>query len=423
MRIRLSFLLPALLSASLLGPVRADEATLEDGRRLAGALRLDKTGKLVFAPQAGAPVSLAKIAEVRATAADLPVRMGSARRLRLADRQQLTGAFLGLEKKGLVLRPAWADKLQVPRDGAGALSQLPGWLGLVEDDLCAVGKGWKTAGSPAGGPAGVQLEKAGQSLSHAAPPALIAGRIGVTFEAREGAGGARWLLEATFAAKAGPQVLRIAVASPGGHYQVEAVGLEGTALRVARSAGPHRLVVRFSPRSVRVECDNEVLWYNLEKGTGGALTDASMKCLAADKGGPSKGAVVWTDFRVERELAELPRPPGDPTQDELWLATGDQVFGKVVRADRQEIALEGRFGTRTFAWSELRGWFPRRAAGPPKVIEGQAVRLGLRNGLTADEDVLNGVVTALDEKHLALRHALLGEVRIDRRFLARVRPR
>src|SRR5207245_353627 len=82
-----------------------------------------------------------------------------------------------------------------------------------------------------------------------------------------------------------------------------------------------------------------------------------------------KGA-LWTELGVERAVAFSPRPPGDPTQDELWLASGDQLFGKVVRADRKEVALEGRFGTRSFPWSALRGWFRRRTAAPPAARNG-----------------------------------------------------
>jgi hypothetical protein len=420
-----SCLVGAFLVAGLLLPsLRADEASFKDGRRLAGALRLGKTGRLLFSPRKGASVPLADLAEVRLTPTPSPpLRLTGARRVRLTDGQQLTGGFLGLQKKSLVLRTAWADKVSVPRAAVAALTHLPGWLPVFEDDLRAGIGAWKARGAPSTGRDGARLASAGQALDYLLPAPLSAGRIGINFEASEGARGARWLLEATFAARPAPRVVRITVAGPGEHYQVDSAGLAGSAPRVSRSPGPHRLIVTFSPRSLRITSDDEVLWFNLEKGPGGALRRVSLKCVEDGKGGAVNGAVVWAEFAVERAAREWPRPEGDPTQDELWLASGDQLFGKVVRAERKEVALEAHFGTRAFPWTELRGWFPRLAAPRPKAAAGAIVRARLRNGADAFDDVLDGVVTALNDKHLTLRHALLGELRIERRRVVSLRPR
>jgi hypothetical protein len=407
--------------ALLLAPVFADEATLKDGRRVRGALRLEKPGRLLFAPaDRGAAVGLPNLSRARFEApAPLPFRVSGGRRLRLRDGQQLTGAFLGLQKQSLVLRTAWADRVEVPRAAVASLGQLPGWIALVEDDLSAVPKGWTVSGKPVAAAKGVELRAPGQALTYPLAAPLAAGRVGVNFEAN-GAGGGRWLFEATFEGKSGARALRVTLAGAGGHYEVDAGGLEGTTVRVARTPGPHRLVVRFGPGSLSVTCDDDVLWHNLARGPGGPLRRVSLRCVEGTAA--VKGAVTCAAFSLERAVDEPPRPPGDDSQDELWLASGDQLFGRVLRADRQAVTLEGRFGTRAFAWAELRGWCPRREAAPAKSPEG-AVRVGLRSGLDAEEDVLDGVVTALDDKFLTLRHAFLGELRLDRRHVASLRPR
>jgi hypothetical protein len=192
---------------------------------------------------------------------------------------------------------------------------------------------------------------------------------------------------------------------------------------VARTAGWHRLVVRFTPSSLVVACDDEVLWYTLERGPGGPLRSLSLKCAPLAPDAKTRGAVAWAAVSLERAVDGLPRPPAEEGQDEVWLASGDQVFGKALRADRRAVTLEGRFGTRSFAWADLRGLYLAREPVKARPVEGARVTLGLRSGLNAEEDVLTATLSALDDKVLTLRHLLLGELRIDRRFVATVRPR
>jgi hypothetical protein len=133
--------------------------------------------------------------------------------------------------------------------------------------------------------------------------------------------------------------------------------------------------------------------------------------------------VAWSAFVLEQAVGESRRPPGDERRDELWLADGDQVFGRVLGLDRQGVTLEARFGRRTFPWADLRGWFPRREAPRPRALKGEPVRLRLQAGAAEDGDLLDGVVTALDAKTLTLSHALLGELRLERRYVRQLWPR
>ena len=73
------------------------------------------------------------------------------------------------------------------------------------------------------------------------------------------------------------------------------------------------------------------------------MRQVRLTCLEGEKGAATKGTVVWTEFVIAAAVDELLRPPGDATQDELWLAEGDQLFGQVVKADRRGIVVKGLF--------------------------------------------------------------------------------
>src|SRR5206468_1618735 len=154
-----------------------------------------------------------------------------------------------------------ADKLLVPRRAAAALTPLPGWRTLVDEDLSSRPGGWAFAGGPAFDPGGATLRSPGQSLDYKPPSPLPEGRGGVNFRDRGTPSGARWQFEAVFASPAGERALRVTLAGPSTHYEVDPGGLKGSGRRVKRAPGPHRLVVGFSARSLRVTCDDAVLWY------------------------------------------------------------------------------------------------------------------------------------------------------------------
>jgi hypothetical protein len=414
----------ALALALLAAPApAAEEARLPDGRRVAGSLAL-ADGRLTFAPAAGgAPVAVAKITSVQFNGPPAaPFRAGFARRIVLRDGQQFTGELLGLDGDSLNLRTAWAGKLTLPRGALASLTALPGWRPLLEDDFAGGLKAWSVAGKPQSGPAGVALTAPGQALAHTAAAPLASGRIGVNFQEQDAPAGARWALEARFDGPGGPSRVRVTVAGAGDAYAVEARGGAAPARRVARSPGRHRLIVGFTPTALRVTCDDDVLWYDLKQGPGGTLRQVALLCLGPEKAAPCRGSVVWSACAVEQAVDVSPRPPGDDGQDELWLASDDQLFGRIVRAGRRGVEIEGRFGKRTFPWADLQGCCFRRVAVSGKPTEGPRVRLELRSGLAADADVLEGVLTGLTADGLTLEHAFLGKLTIDRGRVRQLRP-
>jgi hypothetical protein len=423
--------LPRRLGAALLvvigcAAAPAEEAYGPDGKPVSGALAVDAKGRLRFTPT-GRTEALpsAAISHVRfSTAEPTPLRSASLFQFVLYDGQRLTGKLLALDEKNLTLRTAWSEKLNLPRSALASVAHLPGWRTVFEDDFADGAKAWKRTGEPAFGEneERLVLKEPGQALTYELSAPLETGRVGVNFRVKEKTAGALWHFDAAFQTKTGRRPLSITLAGGGDTYEVETPGVEGTSMRVARTPGWHRLTIQFTARSLRVLCDDAVLWYCLDQGPSGRLTQVRLECLVGDKKAAATGEVAFAEFGVSRVVDEAPRPEGDAGQDEVWLANGDQLFGRIPKADRRGVIMEGRFGKRFIPWSEANGVFLKRDAPPPQTTDGAHVRLYLWPAEGAEPDLLEGVVTALDERRLTLRHNRLGEVTIDRAHLRRLEP-
>jgi hypothetical protein len=379
--------------------VRADEeAACANGRRVRGTLTVAEGGALRFVPAGQEkPLAAETVEGVRfdPTGTVTP-RAGNSLRMLLPDGQQVTGELLKLDGERVRLRPAWSERVDLKRDAMIALTQPPGYRTLFADDLTNATKAWKTDGD---------------ALTYELSAPLEAGRVGVTFQEKDKSG--RCQFEAVFQTEAGARTLKVTVTSPGENYQVEASGLKGEAREVRRTAGPHQFAVQFTKHSLRVTCDDDVLWYNVEQGPGGTLKQVRL----TGAGG------VWSAFYLAKAVDEPRRPPGDPEQDEVWLASDDQLFGKIDSADARAIEIDGRFGKRSLPWSEVRGIYFRRPKATESKAEPNTVRVWLRTGFGNESDILAGVLLKIDEREFTLKHAEIGELRLDRKWLREVRPR
>jgi hypothetical protein len=201
-------------------------------------------------------------------------------------------------------------------------------------------------------------------------------------------------------------------------YRTRVEGLNGVARPgCRRSVKPRRLVVQFSASSMRVLLDDHLLWYSLKEGPGGPLIRWRLACVGR-AGRQAAGQVVFSAFCLQRGLDESRRPAGDLTQDEVWLASGDQLFGRLLTSGREGVTLEGRFGRRSLPWSKVRAVFPRES--PRAAPAEDQVRLTFDNGFDAVPDVIYGTLGRLTDRELTLRHPGLGEVVLERGRLRRL---
>jgi hypothetical protein len=408
----------------------ADEAQCADGRRVSGTLVLEKD-RLHFRSVQGEAIPITEITRVRLDRGmPTPFRIGDGRRVHLRDGQRITGRILGLSEDTLTLRTAWADRIRLPRSAVASIDPLPGWRLLAHEDFHAGWGAFKTAGDPALADAGagsvatavVVLGTLGQRVEYTPGQSLKAGRVGINFEEWGKGQAARGTLELTWAAGARPQRLTVTVAGEGEHYTVTAEGVKGMVRQVPRTPGWHRLIVSFSKHSLRLTCDDKVLWYNVEEGVGGPLKQVTIAChLLARIDEALPGPVAWTEFALERAVDEHPRPTVEAEQDEVRFSSDDQLFGRISQADRRTLQIEGRFGKRSLPWTRLAGCTFRLTA-PPSPRELANVRIQVDSGLCPEADVLEGVVTSLDPRRLVLRHALLGEIALERGRVRQLQP-
>src|SRR5579875_1312619 len=220
------------------------------------------------------PLSVSQAEET----APMLFRAGGGRRVYLWDNQQITGQILDLNKDTLQLRTAWATRLELPRAAVASIGPLLGWRVVLDEDFRREQKGFTTTGSPAimdaedGSSArALWLRSPGQSLTYTLTKPLAAGRVGINFQEREQTRGALWKLELFFQQTERTQRVTVTVAGNGEHYVVDTHGLSGTARQVKRTPGWHRLIIQFRKHSLRLTCDEEILWHNLDEGPNGRL--------------------------------------------------------------------------------------------------------------------------------------------------------
>jgi hypothetical protein len=190
---------------------------------------------------------------------------------------------------------------------------------------------------------------------------------------------------------------------------------------VARQPGWHRLTVQFTTGSLRVTVDDAVVWFTLRQGPGGALRKIRLACVDGQTPKARRGQVLFDDFSLARAVDEVRHPADDPSQDEVWLLSGDQLFGQLVQADRRTIAWRTQASQHTLAWGDVRGLFLRRETSPPQTTDGEHVRVWLRSGIGQEIDLLEGVLRTLDNRRFTLQHAVLGKLEIDRARLHQLR--
>jgi hypothetical protein len=416
----------------LSGPaVWSAEAVLPTGEKVRGSVQL-KNGRLFFTPSRRQPaLRLDQVDHVRFPLVQRPpARSATLHRITLIDGQCLTGELLSLDGQDVRCRPTWlggARTLTLPRSAVVSVGQLPGYATFIAEDFEAGCKGWKLTGRPelsdrqhVSGKRSLLLDAPGQTAEYTLAEPLDAGGAGINFHDPLVTKGSRWLVEADFRGENGPQTVRVAVADPSDRYSVEVPGGKRAGFPVRRTAGWHRLYLEFAAKRLVISVDDDLLWVSRENGPAGPLRKVRLACRAADKG-KAQGQVFFDDFALARAVEYLRHRRADRGQDELWLLSGDQLFGRVLKADRRGIVLQARFGKRSWGWGEVRGIYLRETAAPPRTLEGEQVEVRIRTGAGPESDRVVGQVRGLDDKQLTLAHPLLGELVIERTRLRRLR--
>src|SRR5207244_11945065 len=174
------------------------------------------------------------------------------------------------------------------------------------------------------------------------------------------------------------------------------------------------LILEFSSETLLLSIDDAILLSCRQPAAGGALRKVRLSCPV--RTAESGAEIFFDDFSVARAVPDLPHPKTDSEQDELWLLSGDQLFGDITDATGGNIRLRAGFGSRTIRWGDVRGIYFRPSSTARKP-DSKMVRLWLRSGIGFEPDVLEGVVRRFDKHRLVLSHEVLGELEIERKRL------
>jgi hypothetical protein len=423
--------LVSLTLALFVGMARADEAVRTDGQHVEGRLSLDSPGRPRFTPL-GKETALAfdSIQDIRFSSTEVPpFLVGTPHRLELANEQQITGELLRMDAEVIHLRTFWSEDIKIARRAVVAITQPFGLTTIFHEDFDANPIRMQLAGSPRlddkqriSGQRSLTLNAVGQSALYNLPAPLNGGRIGLHFRDSGDASGARWLVEAEFADARTNRSVGVVLAGEGDAHLVESDVPAGETRRIRRMDGWHRLSIRFRREYLLVGVDDRLLFESGTDGPGAPLKQVRLTCRKRGPDESPRGAMHFDDLTLAKTLEPIARAPGDPTQDELWLASGDQLFGQVERADRYSVFLRVRGRAREVTWTDLRGIYLKRDAAAQQKAKGTHVRVWFRSGLGSQPDQLEGVLEALGDQKLTLRHLVLGRIELARARLSRLRP-
>ena len=357
----------------------------------------------------------------------------------VGETARLSGMLRGVTDKTVTLSVPWqAAEVQIARSGVQAVIQRPGEARLFADRFDRLdATRWTVEGKPevlapsgrmpADQQRGVRLPASGASLQHRLTEPMVSGRLELGFhDPGQVVSGQLWTLELRFRGPSGPATLRVLLGWAEESLAVEC--LEGPSLavqRLARSAGWHRLTLRFSPDHTDIAVDGKELAHG--RGPMGPLDAVRLQTRSTGSGTAPPGLAGIVG---EIQIVRFAEPPAsleiDPTQDEVRLVTGDQLYGTIRKGDAEHVVIDVDDKPATLEWSEVAGLYFRRSAAVSAPVQGPLARVEWRvaqgdPNQPSELDHAEGAVTALSATSITLATPYAGTLTIPRDRLAAVR--
>jgi len=409
--------------------------------RLEGALLADLGSGLKFLPRGGEPqrplaLEAGSVLSFQGTE-PLAVSIPPLYRVQVGASARISGMLHAVSDKAVSLSVPWqAAEIVVTRPGVQAVLQRPGEARLFADRFDRISDSrWFVSGKPelldnsqaSNRGRRVRLPAGESSLQHRLAEPLVSGRVELSlFDEGKVTAGQRWTLDLTFRGSTGPATLRILLGWAEESLAVESP--EGPALavqRLARSPGWHRLTLRFGPEQTEIAVDGKELAHG--KSPSGPL-DAIRIATSATGSSPAPPGLAG--YLGEIQIVRFAEPPTsleiDPTQDEVRLVVGDQLYGQIRQADHEHVVIEIDGKPVTLDWSEVAGIYFRRVPAAAAPVEGALARLEWRAvpgepNEGRDLDHAEGAITAISDSGITLATPYAGTLTIPRDRLARLR--
>ena len=237
----------------------------------------------------------------------------------------------------------------------------------------------------------LRIPSGGASIAHSLDEPLAAGRLELAYH-DDGlvAAGLRWSIELTFQGPSGATLLRVVPGWSDESLAVEMPSFPALAVqRLARTPGWHRFMLRFSPENTEISVDGKELAHG--KAPEGLLVSirlaSSVPAAGGQAPGPSKTPVCHID---DLQLTRFAEPSTgfelDVKQDEARLVVGDQLFGKVQKADSENMSMAVEGKSISLPWGQISGLHFRREAAFGAPVEGLLARVEWRSAPGEDPD-------------------------------------
>src|SRR5262245_7485653 len=398
-------------------PAGADEAVRRDGTRVAGTLSF-ADGRFAFRTPDGtepADLDLVRFAIKPPARPSVPLW----HQVRLGPGEVVLAEIRSLDPTHLDVRPAWAATLAVPRTAIERVGNAPGWRPVLFDSFDGDLARWTKTGEPRTADGRLIFDRAGRAVEGMWKGPLAARRVAVGLRSAVTAA-RRLTLGLAFVRDRRPAPVRVELIGPDAHYTVASPVKPTYDGRQKRDQGPHRLTAEFDRDRLHLFLDELVLWAQ-DTGPG------ELQSIRLTAEGEGTEAVTVDDVLVARpDPVREPRSWADLTADAVRSPDGDETFGAIVAAGPVGLSFEVKGRTRVLGWPEAAEFAFRRGTVAERETAGEHVQVRIRT-VDGARDVLDGAVTAFDDKRLVLAHAVLGDLTIPRdrvdelRFLFRGR--
>ncbi|HEV3122094.1 MAG TPA: hypothetical protein VGY53_09335 [Isosphaeraceae bacterium] len=406
------------------------------GRRLLGRVVGDSRSGFQFQPRDSAnnPIALERGSVVEFESADPSVLAGlSPFHILLGIDQKVSGRLEAVDETEVRFESGPSGRpLRVARGGAQGLVQRPGETQVLSESFESIDTTrWAQTGQPSlaaeprlVGEHSLRLPAGGSTLTYRVSDPVGAGRLEVGFfDTGEREPGQRWFVELTFRSPTGLEPIRAVLGWDDSWLAV--LSPQGPSLavqRLARRPGWHRLVVRFDPERTELAVDGDELAHG--GSPGGPLAEVRLGTQSLGSAAPKASLAGYID---DLGLARLSEPVGglevDPSQDELRLTGGDQLFGHLKSADPERLLFQIDGKDAMVGWNEVAGVYFRRAPAQSEPIEGLLVRLEWRaagGNDPRDVDRIEGALAAVSNSAFTLQTPYAGTLAISRDRLLRL---
>ena len=400
-----------------------ETAELADGRWITGRLA-DRGGAIVFLPDAdGPPLSLDRIARI-VMEPMAPLLEPAPMLLELGFDEQVSGRLVAIDAEAIRLEPSGGiGAIRVDRRGALALRQRPG-MAIVADETIGPPdpSRWTFEGGAALGDSGpdhpgvVRLEGERAKARYRLPEAVESGLLELSFRWEEArVAGRRWWLELRFDGAAGVETVRVVLGMADPFPSIESSGGPDLVVQpLVLEPGWHRLSARFEADRTLLAIDGDVLGRG--DGVSGPLSGVALVAEGTANADRAGASVALIDaLKIVRTFEPTTATEVDPSQDEIRLAAGDQIWGIVLGADRDRIRLEVLERPIELPWSRVAGVAFRRTPEAGAMVEGPLVRVSWQGGAPEmAPERLEGALAGIDAEVVRIATAYAGVVAVPR---------